>query len=87
MPSLDRYTADVITSSKKVREEDPGIKDVFGMFTAAKDPDSKDGEVLGLELVRLNSATFIIAGGFFSFLLPDLSWLVHCLWKGFEVGG
>ncbi|KAL2068442.1 hypothetical protein VTL71DRAFT_16540 [Oculimacula yallundae] len=59
--SLERYANSVIKSSKEVRIQDPSIKDVFGIFTGARDPDT--GELaLSHKTVQENSATFIIAG-------------------------
>ncbi|KAH6699018.1 cytochrome P450 [Leptodontidium sp. MPI-SDFR-AT-0119] len=61
LPKLDIYANSVINSSREARIKDPSIRDVFGIFTAARDPDT--GEIaLSKGTVHQNTATFIIAG-------------------------
>lgn len=62
---LMKYSQAVMASSKAAREEDPSIKDVWGLVTNARDPES--GELaLTPAIVRRNTANFIIAGTFYS---------------------
>ncbi|KAG4416598.1 hypothetical protein IFR04_010241 [Cadophora malorum] len=61
IPFLEQYANSVIKSSQEARVKDPSIKDVFGIFGAAKDTDT--GKVaLSKTAVRENTMTFIIAG-------------------------
>jgi hypothetical protein len=59
--SLRKFSLAVMASSKAARENDPSIKDVFGLFSTAKDPDT--GELaFGPVDVRRNTGNFIVAG-------------------------
>ncbi|RDW62507.1 hypothetical protein BP5796_10809 [Coleophoma crateriformis] len=57
---LRKHTLSILGESKKAREENPDIKDVFAQFINAEDPAT--GTVLSADTVRLNSGTLIIAG-------------------------
>jgi hypothetical protein len=60
-----------MATSKAAREQDPSIKDVFGFFSSARDPDT--GELaLTHDDVRRNTGNFIIAGMFYTLVLPSL---------------
>lgn len=53
----------MISRSMALREKDPSVKDYFGQFISATDPET--GEIaLNRTDVRLNAANFIIAGKF-----------------------
>ncbi len=62
---LLRIQRAVMASSKAAREKDPSIKDVFGMFTNARDPDTGELALTPLD-VRRNTGNFIVAGTYLS---------------------
>lgn len=45
----------------KMGEENPSIKDVFGLFSSARDPDTGELALAPLD-VRRNTGNFIVAG-------------------------
>jgi hypothetical protein len=61
--SMRKFSLAVMESSRAVREKDPSIKDVFGIFNSAKDPETGEPALTPTD-VRRNTANFIIAGEF-----------------------
>jgi hypothetical protein len=59
--SLRKFTMAVMASRYEMSEKDPSIKDVFGLFSFAKDPDTGELALNSLD-VRRNSGNFIVAG-------------------------
>lgn len=62
IPELKKYTLDVMASSMEARKQDPELKDAFAQLLQAKDPESKTGEGLAPDDVRINSSNLLIAG-------------------------
>ncbi|KAH6672026.1 cytochrome P450 [Halenospora varia] len=59
--ALREFSLAVMKSSKEAREKDPGIRDVFGIFSEVRDEET--GELaLNASDVRRNTGNFIIAG-------------------------
>ncbi|KAL3421802.1 cytochrome p450 [Phlyctema vagabunda] len=58
--SLRSFTILIMKASMQARQEDPDIKDVFGLFMHAKDPET--GKELDFPTVRFNASTLIVAG-------------------------
>ena len=52
----------IMQSSMKAHEVDPGLKDIFAQLLKAKDPESKTGEGLAKGDVRVNSSNLLVAG-------------------------
>jgi hypothetical protein len=59
--SLKKFSLSVIACRYEMGEKDPSIKDVFGLFSSAKDPDTGELALKPWD-VRRNAANFIIAG-------------------------
>jgi hypothetical protein len=64
--SMRKFTLSVMESRYALKEKDPSIKDVFGLFTDARDPETGELALAPLD-VRRNSANFIVAGKYPSF--------------------
>jgi hypothetical protein len=60
-PSLKKFSLSVMARRYEMGEKDPSIKDVFGLFSSARDPDTGELALAPLD-VRRNSGNFIIAG-------------------------
>jgi hypothetical protein len=63
---MKKFAVSVMASRYALKESDPSIKDVFGLFTDARDPETGELALSPLD-VRRNSSNFIIAGTYFSF--------------------
>jgi len=61
-PVLHRYAGDMVTRRIKLKEQQPDIKDMFGQYTTATDPESKTGQPLPKGDVLINSMNLIVAG-------------------------
>ena len=61
---LHRYARDIVTRRIKLKEQQPDIKDMFGQYTTATDPESKTGRPLPKGDVLINSMNLIVAGTF-----------------------
>ena len=59
--SMKKFSLSVMASSYALREKDPSIKDVFSLFSTARDPDTGELALAPLD-VRRNTGNFIIAG-------------------------
>jgi hypothetical protein len=64
--SMKKFAVSVMASRYALKESDPSIKDVFGLFTDARDPETGELALSPLDVMR-NSSNFIIAGTYFSF--------------------
>ena len=59
--SMRKFTMAVMDSRYELSEKDPSIKDVFALFSSAKDPETGKLALNALD-VRRNSSNFIVAG-------------------------
>lgn len=62
---MKQFAMSVMAGRYALKESDPSIKDVFGLFTDARDPETGELALSPLD-VRRNSANFIVAGTYFS---------------------
>ncbi len=62
---MKQFAMSVMAGRYALKESDPSIKDVFGLFTDARDPETGELALTPLD-VRRNSANFIVAGTYFS---------------------
>ncbi len=58
---MKKFSMSVMAGRYALKENDPSIKDVFELFTDARDPETGELALSPLD-VRRNSANFIIAG-------------------------
>ena len=63
---MKQFAMSVMAGRYALKESNPSIKDVFGLFTDARDPESGELALSPLD-VRRNSANFIVAGTYFLF--------------------
>jgi hypothetical protein len=64
--SMKQFAMSVMAGRYALKESNPSIKDVFGLFTDARDPETGELALSPLD-VRRNSANFIVAGTYFLF--------------------
>lgn len=60
-PSMKKFALSVMAGRYALKESEPSIKDVFGLFTDARDPETGELSLSPLD-VRRNSSNFIVAG-------------------------
>lgn len=63
---MKQFAISVMAGRYALKESDPSIKDVFGLFTDARDPETGELALSPLD-VRRNSSNFIVAGTYFPF--------------------